>query len=153
MNTIRNASRLMIPGGALVLLAACGGGSGDSAEAASAPANRVEIVEPANGSTVLGPDVRVVLTAHGVRVEPADNRQTSGRGHHHIFLNEDLSPVGQPIPPTAGGIVHLGSGAEEYLIEGIEPGDHRLIAWFAYGDHVPINEVGADTVFFTVVEP
>jgi hypothetical protein len=126
-----------------LVIAGCeGGGEEDAA--------RVEIVEPAEGSTVSGNEVRVVLETFGAQVEPADNRQTEGRGHHHIFLDQDLSPDAEPIPAGAEGIVHMGNGAEEYVLTNVPPGEHRLIARFAYGDHTPIPSVRADTLTFTV---
>jgi hypothetical protein len=127
----------------LLLLVGCGG---DADEARA----RVEIVEPADGSTVTGPEVRVVLRTHGAQVEPADNRRTPNRGHHHLYVNQDLTSADQPIPMGAEGIVHMGDGSTEYVLTDLAPGEHRLIAWFAYGDHVPLEEVSADTVHFTL---
>ena len=46
----------------------------------------VEIVEPANGAVVSGPDVRVVLAATGVEiVSAAEERE--GTAHHHLFVD------------------------------------------------------------------
>jgi Domain of unknown function (DUF4399) len=125
-------------------LAGCEGG-GEAEDSA-----RVEIVEPAEGSSVSGQEVRVVLETFGAQVEAADNRQTEGRGHHHIFLDQDLTSANEPIPAGAEGIVHMGNAAEEYVFTNVPPGEHRLIAVFAYGDHTPIAGVRADTVNFTV---
>jgi hypothetical protein len=36
------------------------------------------------------------------------------------------------------------------MIEGLAPGEHRLIAVVADGMHVPLNPLVADTVVFTV---
>lgn len=141
----------------LFALAGCGGDAGENvvvsdgaAPAADPNRARVEIVEPAEGATVSGTDVRVVLATYGARVEPADNRRTEGRGHHHIFIDEEVSAPGAPIPPTSETVIHMGSGAEEYVIPSLAPGPHRVIAVFAYGDHVPMESVAQDTVNFTV---
>ncbi|MQA89008.1 MAG: DUF4399 domain-containing protein [Gemmatimonas sp.] len=131
--------------GPLVLVGCESGGGGGGEEAA-----RVEIVEPAEGSTVSGTEVPVVLETFGAQVEAADNRQTEGRGHHHIYLDQDVASASEPIAAGVDGIVHMGDGSEEYMFTGVTPGEHRLIAVFAYGDHTPIGEVRADTVTFTV---
>lgn len=133
--------------GPVLLLAGCEGGGEGGGEASGA---RVEIVSPADGSTVDGAEVRVVLETYGATVEAADNRQTEGRGHHHIYLDTDLTPANEPIPAGVDGIVHMGNAAEEYVFTNLAPGEHRLIARFAYGDHTPIESVAADTVVFTV---
>lgn len=148
----------------LAVLVACGGD--DAAEEAEMPEEmaeaptmemeddrpRVEITAPADGSTVDGSEVTVTLATHGARVEAADNRQTEGRGHHHIFLDDDVTAPGEPIPPTSETVIHMGDGSEEYTFSDLEPGEHRVIAVFAYGDHVPNAGVAQDTVTFTVSE-
>lgn len=158
-----NTLKMLFAAFPVMLLTACGGD--DAAEApvgdpgavsrieTAAPAQdgpRVEITEPAEGATVPGQNIRVVLATHGARVEPADNRQTPGRGHHHIFIDEDVSAPGEPIPPTSETVIHMGNGAEEFVIPTLTPGQHRVITVFAYGDHVPNPEVATDTVNFTV---
>ncbi|MEX2582493.1 MAG: DUF4399 domain-containing protein [Gemmatimonadota bacterium] len=164
----RNAQKWFVCSisGSLFVLAGCAGGDGPDAgaeldtgvevEAEAMPAMegpRVEIVEPAEGSAISGSEVTVVLRTEGAQVVPADNRQTPGRGHHHLFLDQDLSPAGAPIPPTGGGIVHMGDASEQYTFTDVAPGEHRIIAQFAYGDHVAIPEVRTDTVTFTVAAP
>jgi hypothetical protein len=109
----------------------------------------VEILEPADGAVLAGPDVRVVLAAHGVDIVPAGTQQENS-GHHHLFIDRDVSPPGQPIPAGEPGVVHLGGGQTEYLIKGLSPGTHRVIAVVGDWAHVPVGTVAADTVTFTV---
>jgi hypothetical protein len=106
---------------------------------------RVEILEPADGDTV-GPDVRIVLRTEGVVLEPAQGERVPGRGHHHIFVDTEVTPASEPIPRQVEGIVHLGTGASQFTLRGLTPGEHRLIAVLAYGDHVPMERVVTDTV-------
>ena len=120
------------------------------AEPMMAEGPRVEITAPAEGATVQGDSILVTLVTHDAIVEPADARQTPGRGHHHIFIDEDVTAPGAPIPPTSETIIHMGNGAEEFVIPTLAPGPHRVIAVFAFGDHVPNTEVAQDTVNFTV---
>ncbi len=128
---------LCIAGGLVVL--GCGG---------APEASRVEIVEPAEGATVTGPDVRVVLQAHGVEIVPAGVEQPNS-GHHHLFMDVPVAAAGEPIP-AGPGIVHLGGAQTEHTFEGLTPGEHVLIATLGDWLHVPIESVGADTVRFTI---
>ncbi len=109
----------------------------------------VEILEPADGVVLAGPDVRVVLAAHGVEIVPAGNQQENS-GHHHLFIDQDPSPMDGPIPAGQPGVVHLGGGQTEYVIEGLSPGEHRVIAVLGDWAHVPDGTVAADTVTFTI---
>ncbi len=111
-------------------------------------ASRVEIVEPADGATVTGPDVRVVLQAHGVEIVPAGIEQPNS-GHHHLFMDVPVTAAGEP-SPAGPGIVHLGGAQIEHTFEGLTPGEHVLIATLGDWLHVPIESVGADTVRFTI---
>lgn len=126
---------------ALGVAAACGGG----------PPARAVILQPADGDTV-GPDVRVMLQAEGVDVVAADGQQTAGRGHHHLFVDTDLTPAGAAIPAGVPGIVHIGTGAGESTLSGLAPGQHRIIAVLAHGNHVPMEGVATDTVRVVVRE-
>ncbi len=142
----------------LVFLAACGGEAEDGpAPATDAPPPapsaalepRVEIVSPSEGDALDGPSVMVTLAAHGFAAVPAGDT-TPGSGHHHLFLDRDLSPAGEPIPAEAGHIVHIGTGAAEYTFETAEPGEHRLIAVVGDAVHVPLQPLLTDTVYFVV---
>ncbi len=137
-------------------LAACRGeGAADRAQAEAgeeALLGRVEIVEPADGDTV-GPDARLVLRAEGVVVEPAQGERVAGRGHHHIFVDTEVTPASEPIPKQVKGIIHLGTGASEFTVKELTPGEHRLIAVLAYGDHIAMERVATDTVRVVVRAP
>lgn len=129
------------------LAAACGSPpaeeAADTAEATQAvPA--VEILAPMEGDTVSLP-VTVRLTASGVTIAPATGVREEGIGHHHLLVNVDPTPDGEPVPATPG-YIHLGSGVSEYVLDSLPPGEHRLIAILAWGDHVPVAEARRDTV-------
>jgi len=133
---------------AILALASCGGDRGGQ-QAAQAPAPRAIILQPASGDTV-GPDVRVVLGAEGVEVFAADGQRVEGRGHHHLFIDTEVTPADTAIPAGVPGIVHIGTGAGESTVSGLAPGQHRIIAVLAYGNHVPMEGVGTDTVVVVV---
>jgi hypothetical protein len=109
----------------------------------------VDILEPADGATIEGSTVTVRLAASGVRIVQAGDT-TTGTGHHHLYLDSDLTPPGQPVPTVADRIVHMGDGSAEYVFENVAAGEHRLIAVVADGVHVPLDPWVVDTVTFTI---
>lgn len=113
------------------------------------PAVTVTIVEPADGAEVDGPSLRVVLSASGIEIVPAGELQ-EGTGHHHLYLNADLTPADAPVPTMPNQIVHLGLGQSEWIFEDVPPGVHRIIAVVADGLHMPLQPWVVDTVFVTV---
>jgi hypothetical protein len=118
-----------------------------------AAADRVEVwfISPLEGDEVEGPDVLVRLGASGVEIVSADIHE-AGTGHHHIFVNTDLTPLSDTIPSGVTGILHLGQGQTEFLVRGLEPGEHQLITVIADHAHIPLDPPAVDTVRFTVVE-
>lgn len=155
------ASRSLPALALLTALAACGGDAPEPAdapaqpEAAAAPAAAetpsamVGILDPAEGSEVTGPAVTVRLTAQGIQIVPA-GEVVPGTGHHHLYLDADLTAPEAPVPTVPGQVIHLGTGVSEYTFENVAPGPHRLIAVVADGIHVPLQPWVVDTVTFTV---
>ncbi len=113
---------------------------------------RVWFIQPAEGDTVTGPHVDVVLGASGVEITAADVHE-DGTGHHHLFVNTDLTPFSDTIPDGTPGILHLGRGQTEFEVRDLEPGENRLIAVIADWGHVPLSPPAVDTIHFTVVSP
>ena len=137
-----------------VLLAVSACSSPDSEEVSGDPPDEppppatVTIVEPANGATVPAGSVTVRLTVTGVPIVPAGDT-TSGTGHHHLYLDADVTDPTVPIPTVPGSIIHMGDASSEYVFENVPPGEHRLIAVVADGIHVPLQPWVVDTVTFT----
>lgn len=142
MRKVRFGSALAVS--VLLLTAACDPGTQEPVE--------VWFEFPTEGAEVEGPDVLARLESSGIRIVPADQRDP-GTGHHHIFVNTDLTPLNDTIPSGVPGILHMGQGQTEFLVQGLEPGEHRLIAVLADWAHVPLDPPAVDTVRFTVVEP
>lgn len=109
----------------------------------------VQIVEPADGAVLADGNVRVVLQARGVEIAPASDPR-EGTAHHHLFVDRDVTPLRDTIPAGVLGILHLGRGQTEFVLEELEPGEHRVIALLANHSHVPLEPPAADTVRFTV---
>jgi hypothetical protein len=114
----------------------------------SAKAAKVKITTPARGATVSGP-VKVTLVATGVEIVPATDERP-GTGHHHLFVDRDVTPVNDTIPRGVTGIIHLGRGQTEFVLDSLKPGPHRVIAVVADWKHVPLKPLVSDTVRFTV---
>lgn len=122
-------------------------------EVGSAGPFAVILASPTDGSTVAGSDVHVALqVSPGLTIAPAGTMDP-GTGHHHLFLDTDLTPLDQVIPAGIPGIVHLGQAQLEHHFEGVAPGEHRIIAVVADGAHLPLNPPVVDTVHFTVTAP
>jgi hypothetical protein len=120
-----------------------------SGPSASAVGASVQILSPSEGELIEGNEVVVTLAADGVIILPAGDT-TPGSGHHHLYLDEDLTDPSMPVPTIPGRIVHLGDGSSSYRFEGVEPGEHRLIAAVADFAHFPLVPLVVDTVRFTV---
>ncbi|MGH7546036.1 MAG: DUF4399 domain-containing protein, partial [Gemmatimonadota bacterium] len=69
------------------------------------------------------------------------------------FVDKEVTPSGDTIPRNVDGIIHLGTGANQFELKSLSPGSHRIIAVLAYGDHVPMPDVAADTVAIFVQAP
>lgn len=106
------------------------------------------IVSPADGATLDGPDVQVDLGVENIALAAAGMNEP-GTGHLHLFINRDLTPVGEVIP-AGEGIVHLGKPQSGYLLEGVEPGEYTIIAVLGDWAHVRLTEAHTDTVRIVV---
>lgn len=115
---------------------------------AAGPA-RVDIVQPVDEATVNGPDVRIVLSAAGVEIAPA-SEERSGTAHHHLFIDRPLTRPSDTIPAGVTGIIHLGRGQTEFVLQGLAPGTHSVIAVLANWAHLPLDPLATATVRFTV---
>lgn len=108
----------------------------------------VQIVLPAEGPFEEGSSVMVTLEVSGLTIAPAGTTDP-GTGHHHLMIDRDLPVGGLPIPSFPGQ-VHLGQGQLEYEIEGLDAGEHRVIAVVGDGTHIPLDPWVVDTVRFVI---
>jgi len=119
------------------------------AEPVAAETATVRIVQPAEGAAVEGPGLRVILEIGGMQIRPAGD-MTPNSGHHHLYLDHDLTDPTQPIPAIPGQVIHMGDGSSEFVFEGVTPGEHRLIAVVGNHIHFPLQPWVVDTVSFVV---
>jgi hypothetical protein len=122
-----------------VLLASC-------AAMKSPPAQSVAFIEPKDGASVTSP-FKVVFGVTGMAVEPAGEIKPDS-GHHHLLINLDAIPAGQPIPVDATHL-HFGKGQTETEIK-LPPGSYKLTMQFANGAHLSYGPAMAATINITV---
>ncbi|NIN72500.1 MAG: DUF4399 domain-containing protein [Gemmatimonadetes bacterium] len=139
--------------GAALLAAAVTAGCRE-AEPEDEPASTAEsvpaavILTPQDGDEVTGPSFTIQLAAENIALRPAGVDEPNS-GHLHLFIDREPTPAGQVIP-NEPGIVHLGQAQTEYLLEGLEPGEHVVIAALADYLHVRFPDARTDTVRFRV---
>jgi hypothetical protein len=110
----------------------------------------VSFASPQEGDTIRGGTVQVVLEVSGLQIVQAGVMDPN-TGHHHLYLDAELTPLDVAVPAGVAGITHMGLAQTEYTFEGVAPGQHRLIAVVGDGAHVPLSPPVVDTVTFTVV--
>lgn len=93
----------------------------------------IEFAEPKHGETVKSP-FKVKMVAKGIKVRPAGEAvDETSSGHHHILVNKDPIPKGQPIP-TDDEHIHFGKAQTETELK-LKPGRYKLTLQFADGAH------------------
>lgn len=120
-----------------------GGGDMGSADRVAGDNKGVKIVKPRTASNVDN-QFEVCMETNGYTVEPAKNGVNPGKGHHHLIIDADLPPAGQPIPKDSNHI-HMGDGSTCKTIE-LSDGMHRIQALFAQGNHVPYDPPVSDSI-------
>jgi hypothetical protein len=113
------------------------------------PEVAVAITMPAEGDTVRGSAVHVMLAVTGIELAPGAE-QRPGTAHHHLYLDVDPAPPGEVIPIGRPRVIHLGMAQTEFHWDSVPPGPHRIIAVLGDPAHVPIARAAADTVTFLV---
>jgi hypothetical protein len=104
------------------------------ANATSAPKDaEVYIIWPHDGAVINGGKfwLRMGLRNMGVAPKGVDVPNT---GHHHVLIDTDLPPAGEPIPNDRNHL-HFGAGETEARIE-LPPGKHTLQLLLGDSNHV-----------------
>jgi len=148
---------LKLPVFVALALAACSGAEEQAdvvvddvmATRVAPPNASVSITAPGNGSEVVGSSVTVQLEVASMPIVPATD-PTPGTGHHHLFLDADLTDASAPVPTVPNSIIHMGDASSSFTFEDVAPGTHRIIAVVADFTHFPLQPWVVDTVTFTV---
>jgi len=78
--------------------------------------------------------LRMGLAGAGIAPAGIDRPNT---GHHHVVIDADLPPAGEPIPNDKKHL-HFGAGQTEARIE-LPPGRHTIQLVLGDADHIPQN--------------
>jgi uncharacterized protein DUF4399 len=113
-----------------VLISSCGSGSG------------VFFENLKDGATV-DQSVTVKMGVQGMEIESA-GPVNAGKGHHHIIIDGEFIPGGEPVPADATHI-HFGKGQTEVQLN-LTPGEHTLTLQFADGIHTSYGEAWSKTI-------
>lgn len=90
-------------------------------------------ITPSNGETVSSPfTVRFGLRGMGVAPAGVDKAST---GHHHLIIDAELPPMGQPIPADEH-YRHFGGGQTETRVD-LPRGTHTLQLLLGDNNHIP----------------
>jgi hypothetical protein len=126
-------------GMAMLVMAACGGGSPSTGASPTTPTARpsssatIEFISPTNGDVVRSDRVKVKLSLQGARIVPQTTTNIRpDEGHIHLLVD--------------GTIVSMNYGLEDTI--GVKPGQHVLRAEFVAADHRPFDpRVFTEVVF------
>lgn len=110
--------------------------------AASALAQSVSFVEPADGATVTSP-FKVKFAVSGMEVMPAGD-MAANTGHHHLLINTGAMAAGEPIPMDTTHL-HFGKGQTETEVK-LPPGHYALTMQFANGAHISYGPEMSKTI-------
>lgn len=94
------------------------------------------IIWPNDGAVISNGKFWLRMGLAGAGIAPAgiDKPNT---GHHHVVVDADLPPPGEPIPNDKKHL-HFGAGQTEARIE-LPPGRHTIQLVLGDADHVPQN--------------
>ena len=111
----------------------------------SGPRVTVTITSPEDGQTISGSVVNVFLESSGIEIVPADDDESTDRGHYHIFVDREPVEEGEVIP-NAPDVIHTAdSGA---VLTGLSDGEHTIWAVLGDGKHQRITSA-IDSVTIT----
>lgn len=97
---------------------------------------RLYIIWPKNGQVIEGGKLWLRMGLRNMGVAPA-NVKWPDTGHHHVLVDTDLPPPGEPIPNDRNNL-HFGNGQSEARIE-LPPGRHTLQLVLGDHDHFPFD--------------
>jgi hypothetical protein len=100
------------------------------------PGAKVYIIWPKNGQVIQGGKFWLRMGLKNAGVAPAGIRK-EGTGHHHVLIDADLPPPGEPIPNNRNHL-HFGGGQTEARIE-LPPGRHTLQLVLGDAEHIPFD--------------
>lgn len=124
---------------ALLGLAACTTDNPTAEPAGDDTGTIVEIISPADGSTLSPGDITVTVQVNNFKiVDKQGQASVPGEGHVHFFLDVAAPTTpGQPAIPTSGDWAHV-SGTT-YTFKNVTEGTHTIAVELVNNDHTPLN--------------
>jgi hypothetical protein len=95
---------------------------------------QVYFIWPQDGTVINGGKFWVRMGLRNMGIAPKGVNKP-GVGHHHMVVDSELPPSGQPIPSDRNHL-HFGAGETEARVE-LPPGTHTLQLLLGDHDHVP----------------
>ena len=120
----------------LALMASLGGMTVATAAEPAPAGAREYIIWPKNGQVIKGGVFWLRMGLSQAGIAPAGVHK-EGTGHHHLLIDTELPPPGEPIPNNRNHL-HFGGGQTEVKIE-LPPGRHTLQLILGDADHVPFE--------------
>ncbi len=109
------------------------------------------IVQPANGTTITGSDVMVMIQVSGFNiVDKQGQPAVSGQGHVHYYLDYNAPTAqGKPAVPPNGTIWQTTANTT-YTFHNVTAGSHFVSVELVNNDHTPLNPPVTAKVTITV---
>lgn len=126
----------------------CAGGA--AAQNTPAPPDaQAYIIWPGDGQVIEGGRLWVRMGLKNMGVAPS-GVSTPNTGHHHLLINVDPPPPGEPIPNDRNH-VHFGAGETEARLTDLPPGEYTLQMLLGDADHYPHNPpIASEKIRITV---
>ena len=122
--------------GVAILLSALGASPALSDGTKRDPNAQLYIGWPNNGEVIRSTNIRVWFGLRNMGVAPAGT-DLPNVGHHHIIVDAEVPPAGEPIPSNEQ-YLHFGKGQTEAVIT-LSKGVHTLRLDFADKDHMQFD--------------
>ena len=107
-------------------------------------ATGVQFLNLKDGATLKSP-FKVEMGVQGKTVHVANEQvDDKAAGHHHLLINSDFIPEGQPIPADEKHI-HYGKGQTDAEVT-LTPGKYKLTLQFADGAHRSYGQAWSKTI-------
>jgi hypothetical protein len=121
-----------------------------AAQATPRATGPIQILSPAAGDQVAGPDVPISWEAPGLTIVAAADAQSPDDLHAHFIVDGAYEVVeGTPIPQRCG-VLH--TAANPATVTGLAAGEHTVQLVIANPGHVPVPDLERPTVMFTVAD-
>ncbi len=113
-------------------------------------AHSVDFLSPKDGDKLTNPiKVKMLVKKFKLRAAGEDSEDKTS-GHHHILINTEAIPEGQPIPADDKHL-HYGKAQSEAELT-LPPGEHTLTLQFADGAHRSYGPKLSKTIKITVLK-